>query len=72
MATKEVMENKDYDLVSVLYHVLQGAETAQHYQQDAEREGDQEVAQYFQKAHENYQQLADQAKSLLASRISKR
>ena len=32
-----------YDLVSVLYHALQGAETARHYIQDAEQAGDQEL-----------------------------
>ena len=32
-----------YDLVSVLYHALQGAETARHYMQDAAQAGDQEL-----------------------------
>lgn len=69
MPTQEAMKNKDYDLISVLYHALQGAETTAKYIQDAEQEGDQEVVQYFRNAQENYQQLADRAKSLLVNRI---
>ena len=36
-----------YNLVSVLYHALQGAETSRHYIQDAEQAGDQELVQFF-------------------------
>jgi hypothetical protein len=38
-----------YDVVSVVYHALQGAETYQQYIRDAEQRGDQELAQYFRK-----------------------
>jgi hypothetical protein len=33
-----------YDIVSVLYHALQGAETYEQYIRDAEQRGDQELA----------------------------
>jgi hypothetical protein len=35
-----------YDLVSVIYHSLQGCQTYEQYAQDAEQEGQQEVAQF--------------------------
>ena len=35
-----------YDLVSVLYHALQGAETARHYIQDAAQAGDEELVSF--------------------------
>jgi hypothetical protein len=36
-----------YDLVSVLYHALQGTETCGQYIQDAEQADDQELIQFF-------------------------
>jgi hypothetical protein len=41
-----------YDLVSVLYHALQGAETARQYIQDAAQAGDEELVQFFQEAQD--------------------
>ena len=41
-----------YDIVSVLYHALQGAETYDRYIRDAEQRGDQELAQYFREVQE--------------------
>jgi len=71
MPPREAMKNKDYDLGSVLYHALQGLETTEQYMHDAEREGDREVVQYLRDVQENYQDLADCAKNLLANRIRK-
>jgi len=34
------MKDKDFDLVSTLYHALQGAELSQQYRRDAESSGD--------------------------------
>ena len=39
-----------YALVSVLYHALQGAETAVTYLQDADAAGDQELGQFLREA----------------------
>jgi hypothetical protein len=60
-----------YNLVSVLYHALQGAETYDQYVSDAERRGDQDLAQFFRKVKEEDRQRADQAKQLLASRLGR-
>lgn len=45
--------DETYDLVSVLYHALQGAQTAMQYVQDAEREGDPELVRFFRDAQVN-------------------
>jgi hypothetical protein len=66
-ATGERDEN--YNLVSVLYHALRGAETAMQYQKDAERGGDEPLAQFLQEAREGYAEFARQAKELLAERL---
>ncbi|MBD0333950.1 MAG: hypothetical protein ICV62_00530 [Cyanobacteria bacterium Co-bin13] len=62
-------ENRQYDLVSVLYHALEGGATIEQYISDAQNAGDEEAASFFQEVQSQYRQLADRAKSLLKSRI---
>jgi hypothetical protein len=59
-----------YNLVSVLYHALQGAETSRHYIQDAEQAGDQELVQFFRAVQAWQQHLAAQAKEVFTQRLS--
>jgi hypothetical protein len=58
-----------YDLVSVIYHALQGAETTALYIADAEQEQNQELAQFFREAKDEYQRRADRAKQLLTTHL---
>lgn len=58
-----------YDLVSVLYHALEGAQTCAQYVADANRAGDQELSQFFMQAQQNQVACADRAKQLLARRL---
>ena len=62
------ISNATYDLVSVLYHALEGGATYAKYIQDAEQEGDQELAQFFRQVQQDEAQRAQQAKSLLDNR----
>lgn len=62
--------NREYDLVSVLYHALEGAQTYDCYVKDAEQEGDQELAQFFRESQHEEIKRADKAKMLLSGRIS--
>ncbi len=57
-----------YNLTSVLYHALQGGHTYDKYVQDAEQEGDQELADFFRQVQQQDAQRAQQAKSLLDQR----
>jgi hypothetical protein len=61
--------DEHYDVVSVLYHALQGAETCTTYLRDAEQAGDQELVQFFREVQETYRQLADRGKGLLRQRL---
>ena len=61
-----------YDLVSILYHALQGAETYQQYVRDAEQRGDQELAQFFRDVQQEEQRRAERTKQLLAQRLGQR
>src|SRR4029434_7188333 len=65
-----VSRDDTYDLVSVLSHALQGAETARHYIQDADQAGDQELVQFFREAQDRQRHLASQAKAVLKQRLS--
>jgi hypothetical protein len=71
MATTAATGTRDitYDLVSVLYHALQGAETYQAYIQDADEAGDREAATFLRGAQKQMVQLSGEAKSLLGRRL---
>lgn len=70
-AGKEVTGTRDtvYDLVSIIYHALQGAETYAMYVSDAEQAGDSELAQFFRGVQQDEQARSDRAKKLLADRL---
>jgi hypothetical protein len=61
--------DETYNLVSVLYHALQGAENCQVYGQDAS--GDQALRSFFDEACDQQRQLADRAKRLLQQRLGR-
>jgi hypothetical protein len=67
---KEPLQNKDYDLISVIYHASQGYETCDQYCKDAEREGDRDAVQFFNEVREQNQRLVEKGKQLLKSRLS--
>ena len=56
-----------YDVISVLYHALQGVENCELFAEDAS--GDQELRQFFDRACDQQRQLADEAKRLLQDRL---
>ena len=62
--------DQHYDLVSVLYHALSGAQTYARYAEDAGREGDQELAQFFAQTQQMQISCAEKAKQLLGRRLT--
>ena len=62
--------NAYYNLVSVMYHSLKGAQTYETYVKDAETSGDQELAQFFRQVQQDETLRADRAKQLLWQRVS--
>jgi hypothetical protein len=72
MSTAQATSTTDttYNLVSVLYHALQGVETARQYLHDADQAGDRELEQFFREVQEWQRHLATQAKGLLTQRLS--
>lgn len=70
-AGKETTGTRDttYNLVSVLYHALQGAETYDQYVRDAIASSDYEVAAFFREVQEEQRQRADRAKQVLTNML---
>ena len=60
-----ILKNKDYDLISVIYHASQGSETARQYAADAERENDKQAVAFFNEALGLNAQLVQKGKELL-------
>ena len=60
-----------YNLISVVYHALQGAETYKMYEEDVERTQDDELAQFFRQCHEDEKRRAQRGKELLARHLQK-
>ena len=58
-----------YNLVSILYHALQGSETYEMYIADAEEGGDQDLAQFFRDVKDENSRRAERAKQLLSKRL---
>ncbi len=54
-----------YDLISVLYHALHGAENCELYTADAETAGNENLAAFFREAQAMHAALAEQAKGHL-------
>jgi hypothetical protein len=59
-----------YDLVSVIYHALQGAETYDRYITDARGRNDGELADFFREVQAANCDFAERGQRLLSSRLS--
>jgi hypothetical protein len=59
-----------FNLVSIVYHALQAVDTFHGYRRDAEEAGDSEVTGVLDQAISQQQELARQARQLLAQRLS--
>src|SRR5215210_6208521 len=60
--------NTIYDLSSVLYHALEGGASYDTYIEDAEREDDQELQDFFRRVRDEDSIRADEAQMLIAAR----
>ncbi|GFO67362.1 hypothetical protein GMLC_09410 [Geomonas limicola] len=60
---REVLKNKEFDLVSVIYNASQAVETCSQYLQDTE--GDQELERFFNQVININSELVQQGRQLL-------
>ncbi|MCB2427982.1 hypothetical protein [Methylophaga pinxianii] len=63
------MKDKNYDLISVVYHAAQGSELCRQYIEDAQNEGADDLAQFFKEVQEQNQQLVEKGKELLKNKL---
>jgi rubrerythrin len=72
MTTKANTGTQDttYNLLSIIYHALQGAETYEKYINDADQSGDTELAQYFREVRDENTKRAERGKQLLSTRLN--
>ena len=62
--------DEHYNLVSVLYHALHGADNCQQYALDAQAAGDKDLVVFFREAQGAQALLAERAKELLGIPVS--
>jgi hypothetical protein len=69
--TEELSSERDehYNLISVLYHGLQGADQCALYAEDADDAGDDELAEFLRDWGRQQGDMAKQAKQLLLQRV---
>jgi hypothetical protein len=63
-------KDKDYNVIWFTEQCLSNVLRLETYIQDAEREGDNELADFFRRAQETSRKGADQGKALLRRRIA--
>ncbi|MHB8873453.1 MAG: hypothetical protein ACYC8T_07170 [Myxococcaceae bacterium] len=70
MAGKQTTGTGDvtFDLISVLYHALNAADTCERYRQDAEK-ANPELSSFFDECISANRELADRCKQLLGARL---
>ena len=66
--SKTGTSNELYNLVSILYHALKGAQTYDLYILDADRIGDRDLAQFFREVQQEDKRRSERAKQLLVQR----
>ncbi len=69
MSMQTGTSDKNYNLVSVLYHTLTAKDTYKQYISDAEEGGDTELAEFFRKVQQQQEELGEQAKEMLKQRL---
>jgi hypothetical protein len=63
-------KDKHYDLITVLQICLRGVWKLETYKKDARREGDNELADFFQSLQDQEREAGAKAKRLLADRLT--
>ena len=63
-------KDKNYNIIWFTEQSLSNALRLEQYIQDAERDGDNELAEFFRRAQEASRKGGEQGKQLLASRLS--
>lgn len=63
------IKDKDFDMVSTLYHASQGANLCSQFSCDADSSSDQEAKAFFDRVERQYDDIAQEAKKLLRDKL---
>lgn len=63
------VKDKDFDMVSTLYHASQGANLCSQFSRDAESNSDQDAKAFFDRVASQYNDIAKEAKKLLRDKL---
>ena len=63
-------QDKDYNIIWFTEQCLSNTLRLENYAQDADRDGDSELADFFRRAQDTSRRGAEQGKQLLAKRLS--
>ena len=63
-------KDKNYDLIAVTHLCLEHVWRLDQYSRDAEREGDEELAELFRRMEEHSRRGAEECKGLLGQRLT--
>jgi hypothetical protein len=65
------VKDKNYDLITVLHRCLKATWRLETYKEDARREGDAELADWFEKLQGKSREAGEEGKRLLADRLQR-
>lgn len=63
------LKDKDFDMVSTLYHASKGVSLCSEYARDAEKNSDQKAKEFFDRVAHQYDDIAQEAKKLLRDKL---
>ncbi len=63
-------DDPHYNLISILYHALKGADLYDEYISDAEAAGDTELRDFFEQVQQEENRRAQRARQLLTARLA--
>jgi hypothetical protein len=65
------VKDKNYDLIAILQRCLNASWRLETYKQDAQGEGDKELADWFEKLQAKNREAGEEGKRLLADRLAR-
>ena len=63
------VKDKNYNMISSIYHLAQGSESCKQYASDAQRDNDEEAANLFQELQRFYTEYGEKAAKILKDRL---
>ncbi|ATH76618.1 MULTISPECIES: hypothetical protein [Halomonadaceae] len=63
------VNDKNFDMVSTLYHASKGVQLCSQFSEDAKQHSDDEAQQFFDRVAKSYEDIAEQARKQLKQKL---